>query len=198
MRAIARRLYEAVRALPIVSPHGHVDPRLLLDDEPFPDPATLLVTPDHYVTRLLHAGGVALDALGVGQGGLDEATAREVWRQLCTHWELYRGTPVRYWLESELADIFEVSVRPSAQTADVIYDQIADRLADRGLPAPRAVRAVRHRGACHHGRSVRRPGRAQRAGRGPRLEGQGGSDVPARRLSRAGAAGMGGAGTTSR
>ena len=57
-RAIARRLYDAVRDLPVISPHGHVDPRLLLDDEPFPDPATLFVTPDHYVTRLLHADGV--------------------------------------------------------------------------------------------------------------------------------------------
>jgi glucuronate isomerase len=54
-RAIARRLYEAVRELPVISPHGHVDPRVLLEDEPFPDPATLLITPDHYVTRLLHA-----------------------------------------------------------------------------------------------------------------------------------------------
>src|SRR5437764_15369051 len=129
VRAIASRLYEAVRDMPIVSPHGHVDPRLLLDDDPFTDPATLLVTPDHYVTRLLHASGVSLDALGVGQNALDEATAREVWRHLCMHWEVYRGTPVRYWLESELADIFGVSVRPSAQTADIIYDQIADRLA---------------------------------------------------------------------
>ena len=72
-RAIARRLYEAVRDLPVISPHGHVDPRLLLGDEPFPDPATLFVTPDHYVTRLLHADGVGLDALGVGQGPLSEA-----------------------------------------------------------------------------------------------------------------------------
>jgi glucuronate isomerase len=138
VRAIARRLYEAVHALPIVSPHGHVDPGLLLDDDPFADPATLLVTPDHYVTRLLHASGVALDALGVGHGRLDEAAAREVWRHVCTHWEVYRGTPVRYWLESELADIFEVSVRPSAQTADSIYDQIADRLAQEAY-RPRAL-----------------------------------------------------------
>jgi glucuronate isomerase len=138
VRAIARRLYEAVRDLPIVSPHGHVDPGLLLDDDSFADPATLLVTPDHYVTRLLHASGVGLDALGVGQGELDEATAREVWRQLCAHWEVYRGTPVRYWLESELADIFGVSVQPSAQTADAIYDQIADRLAQEAY-RPRAL-----------------------------------------------------------
>jgi glucuronate isomerase len=138
VRAIARRLYVAVRDLPILSPHGHVDPRLLLHDEPFADPASLLVTPDHYVTRLLHASGVPLDALGVGRGQLAEAEAREVWRLLCSHWDVYRGTPVRYWLEAELAEIFEVSVRPSAQTADAIYDQVADRLAKDGY-RPRAL-----------------------------------------------------------
>jgi glucuronate isomerase len=138
VRAIARRLYEVVRDLPILSPHGHVDPRLLLDNEPFADPASLLVTPDHYVTRLLHASGVPLDALGVGRGQLAEAEAREVWRLLCSHWDAYRGTPVRYWLEAELAEIFEVSVRPSAQTADAIYDQVADRLTKDGY-RPRAL-----------------------------------------------------------
>jgi glucuronate isomerase len=129
VRAIARRLYEAVRDLPVLSPHGHVDPRLLLDNQPFADPASLLVTPDHYVTRLLHASGVPLDALGVGRGPLREAEAREVWRRLCSHWDAYRGTPVRFWLEAELAEIFGVSLRPSAQTADAMYDQIAERLA---------------------------------------------------------------------
>ncbi len=138
VRAIARQLYDAVRELPIISPHGHVDPRILVDDEPFRDPADLFVTPDHYVTRLLHASGVPLDTLGVGQGPLPEAKAREVWRQLCSHWHVFRGTPVRYWLESELAEIFEITVRPSAETADAIYDSLAQRLAQ---PAyrPRAL-----------------------------------------------------------
>ena len=138
VRGIARRLYEAVRDLPIISPHGHVDPQILLDDEPFRDPATLLVTPDHYVTRLLHATGVPLDALGVGQGSLTEDRAREAWRLLCSHWPVFRGTPMRYWLDSELADIFDVTVRPSAGTADAIYDQVAERLARPGY-RPRAL-----------------------------------------------------------
>src|SRR4051812_24090326 len=116
VRAIARRLYEQVRDLPIISPHGHVDPRLLFDDAPFHDPAELFVSPDHYVTRLLHASGVPLDALGVGQGPLSEARAREAWRLLCAHWDVFRGTPVRYWLESELVEIFGVTQRPSADT----------------------------------------------------------------------------------
>jgi glucuronate isomerase len=115
-----------------------VDPRLLLDDEPFSDPATLLITPDHYVTRLLHADGVALDALGVGQGPLDDDAARQVWRRLCERWHVYRGTPVRFWLEAELAEIFGVTARPSAETADAIYDQIAERLRDDAY-RPRAL-----------------------------------------------------------
>ena len=138
VRAVARRLYDAVRQLPIVSPHGHVDPRILLDDEPFRDPASLFVTPDHYITRLLHASGVPLDALGVGAGPLGEDQARAVWRQLCAHWPVFRGTPMRYWLDAELGEIFDVSVRPSAATADRIYDQLAERLSRREY-RPRAL-----------------------------------------------------------
>ena len=60
VRDIARRLYNAVRDLPIISPHGHVNPRILLDNVPFRDPAELFVTPDHYVTRLLHASATTI------------------------------------------------------------------------------------------------------------------------------------------
>jgi glucuronate isomerase len=127
---VARGLYDGVRDLPLICPHGHVDPKLLLDDEPFTDPAALFVTPDHYVTRLLHADGVPLDDLGVGQGPLSEDAARRVWRLLCGRWHLFAGTPVRMWLEAELGAIFGVTARPSAGTADAIYDQIAERLAD--------------------------------------------------------------------
>ena len=137
-RAIARRLYDAVRELPLISPHGHVDPRLLLDDEPFPDPAALFVTPDHYVTRLLHADGVGLEELGVGRGPLPEDAARAAWRRLCERWHLFAGTPVRLWLEAELGEIFGVGARPAAQTADAIYDQVAERLREDAY-RPRAL-----------------------------------------------------------
>src|SRR5674476_1267093 len=138
VRDIARRLYKTVQDLPIISPHGHVDPRILLDDVPFRDPAQLFVTPDHYVTRLLHASGIRLEALGVGQGPLSESAARAAWRLLCSHWDIFRATPVRYWLESELAEIFEVTVRPSADTADAIYDHLAERLSQAAY-RPRAL-----------------------------------------------------------
>jgi glucuronate isomerase len=138
LRPVARRLYEAVRDLPIISPHGHVDPRMLRDDAPFADPAALFIQPDHYVTRILHAHGVPLQRLGVGEGPLPEDRARAVWRELCTHWAAFRGTPVQYWLATELHDIFGVAERPDTADPDALYDQIADRLA-RDDHRPRAL-----------------------------------------------------------
>ena len=63
VRDIARDIYESVRELALICPHGHVDPQVLLDNAPFPGPASLLLTPDHYVTRLLHADGVRLERM---------------------------------------------------------------------------------------------------------------------------------------
>ncbi len=110
-------------------------PEWLADDIAFADPTSLLITPDHYVTRLLHAHGVDLGDLGVGRESFDAEDSRRAFRILCEHWSAYRGTPVRFWLDAQLADIFGVTVRPSAATADAIYDQIADRL---GRPEYRA------------------------------------------------------------
>lgn len=127
-RSIARQLYAEVKDLPIISPHGHVPAEWIAQDTPFGDPTSLLVSPDHYVTRLLHANGVALENLGVGGTPLTPQQSRDAWRALCTHWAAFRGTPSRYWMENELSEIFGVTVRPSAATADAIYDQIADVL----------------------------------------------------------------------
>ncbi|HET9648051.1 MAG TPA: glucuronate isomerase, partial [Microlunatus sp.] len=128
VRAIATDLYAATADLPIISPHGHVPASWLADDIAFSDPTALLVTPDHYVTRLLHASGVSLDTLGVGVVPLTAEASRAAFRILCEHWSVYRGTPVRYWFDAQLAEIFKVAVRPAAATADAIYDQIADCL----------------------------------------------------------------------
>jgi glucuronate isomerase len=129
LRSTARRLYDSVKDLPIISPHGHVPAQWLADDIPFSDPTSLLITPDHYVNRMLHAHGVELSVLGVGQGPMTERASREAFRILCSHWSAYRGTPVRLWFDTQLGEIFDVTVRPSAETADQIYDQVASCIA---------------------------------------------------------------------
>ena len=96
LRAIARTVYAATKDLPLVCMHGHVDAAVLADDAPFADPAALLITPDHYVTRMLASPGGA--ARGprrpAPDGGPVETDARAIWRTFCAHWHLFRGTPV--------------------------------------------------------------------------------------------------------
>jgi glucuronate isomerase len=95
-RAVARELLAGIAGLPLVAVHGHVDVGLLDADRPFPDPASLLVSADHYVLRVLHSVGVPLEALGQGPG---PHRPREIWRHLCVHWDALRGTASRLWLE---------------------------------------------------------------------------------------------------
>lgn len=130
VRDIARQLYKEVAEAPIISPHGHVPAEWLAENNPFTDPTTLLLTPDHYTNRMLHsAGGVDLAELGVPVGKqLTEAQARTGFRKLCENWKVLRGTPVQFWFEAEFHDVFGVDVMPSSDTADQIYDQIADCL----------------------------------------------------------------------
>jgi glucuronate isomerase len=79
-RSIAKRLYSSVCDLPIISPHGHTNPRWFAENEPFPDPVQLFIVPDHYVFRMLYSQGVPLEQLGVGSASLEDP--RRVWRIL--------------------------------------------------------------------------------------------------------------------
>ncbi|WP_308465477.1 glucuronate isomerase [Rathayibacter soli] len=124
-RDIARGLYETVEALPIISPHGHVDPRLLVADEAFGDPAELFIRYDHYVTRLLHAAGVDLTELGVAdERGRVVAPPRAVWATFCRNWHLFAGTASGYWLRDVFARLFEIGELPDSQNADELFDTI--------------------------------------------------------------------------
>lgn len=139
-RQVARAVYDSVKDAPIISPHGHVDAALIAADQPFSDPASLLITPDHYVLRLLHANGVDLAALGRADlsGTSPVPPGRTIWRNLADHWDDFLGTPVRYWFETELHDVFGLTEQPSAANADAQYDHIAGLLASPAF-RPRAL-----------------------------------------------------------
>ena len=145
-RAVARRLLASIEHLPIVSPHGHTDPQWFADNAPFEDPAQLLITPDHYVLRMLYSLGVSLPQLGVRpqsdadgeQAGGTAVDSREIWRIFAEHYHVFRGTPSRLWLDWVFAEVFGLQVQLEAGTADHYFDVISARL---GEPAfrPRAL-----------------------------------------------------------
>ncbi|SCG42935.1 glucuronate isomerase [Micromonospora coxensis] len=132
VRGLARELYALAAPQPIISPHGHVDPAILAEDRPFPDPARLLIVPDHYLTRMLLSQGVPPARLGVPtvDGSPVEPDGRTIWRLFAAHWHLFRGTPSRLWLERTFADVFGVTTPLSPATADAVYDELAARLAE--------------------------------------------------------------------
>lgn len=141
-RARARELYQQICALPLVCPHGHVPPQLLADDAPLGDPAELFVIPDHYIFRMLYSQGVALEDLGVPRvdGGAYERDPRAIWQRFCEHFYLFRGTPTGLWLKEELIALFGIAEKPSAKSAQALYDQLAAKLAQPEF-RPRALLA---------------------------------------------------------
>ena len=127
LQGTADTLYQGIRDLPIVSPHGHCDPAWFARNTAFANPADLLVKPDHYVFRMLYSQGIPLEDLGVGVAG-QETDPRKVFHIFAAHWHLFLGTPSRVWIEYVMRETMGINTELSAETADAVYDQIAARL----------------------------------------------------------------------
>ena len=127
VRSIARGLYQHVRSLPIVSPHGHTQAAWFAKNQPFPDPATLFVQPDHYVYRMLYSAGISMEELEIGEPELKDP--RKVWRIFANNYFLFRGTPTRMWLDFAFQELFGLQERLSAKSADLYFDTISEKLA---------------------------------------------------------------------
>jgi len=128
-RAVAVKLYDAVRDLPIISPHGHTDPQWFADNKPFPNPTALFIQPDHYIFRMLYSQGITLESLGIPQNdGKQSADPREVWRIFAKNYYLFRGTPTRLWIDYAFSEQFGLKERLSPDNADEYYEIIAKKL----------------------------------------------------------------------
>lgn len=139
-RELARALYDTVKDLPIVSPHGHTDPQWFADDTAFANASALFITPDHYVFRMLYSQGVGLEDLGIARrdGAPVEQDARRIWHTFAAHYHLFRGTPTRMWLDHAFRTVFGMEERLTPESADRYFDRINAALA---TPAfrPRAL-----------------------------------------------------------
>ena len=130
IRRVAHTLFDETRTLPLICPHGHVEPRLLAENKRFPDPTALLITPDHYIVRMLYSQGVSLSALGIASldGSVSEREPRKIWQLFAQHFHLFLGTPTGVWIQHELSDLFGVSGKLNGDSAMRVYDAIEERL----------------------------------------------------------------------
>ena len=138
-RDVARRLFREVERLPLICPHGHTEPVWFAENDKFPDPAQLLIVPDHYVVRMLVSQGMTHADLGVPSrdGSPFETNSRAIWRRFAENYTLFRSTPVRHWMDYTLETLFGVEGL-SKQTADAAYDQIQAALTEEDF-RPRAL-----------------------------------------------------------
>lgn len=125
-RKIAQALYASIKDLPIVSPHGHTQASWFAKNDPFPDPATLFVLPDHYVYRMLYSQGVSLEDLEISDPVV--RNPRKVWSIFARYYYLFRGTPTRMWLDYAFQELFGLNQPLSDETADLYYNTISERL----------------------------------------------------------------------
>jgi glucuronate isomerase len=125
-RTIARALYAHIKGLPIVSPHGHTQAAWFANNEPFPNPASLFVQPDHYVYRMLLSQGISMESLEIGQPKMKDP--RKVWSIFASHYYLFRGTPTRIWLDFAFQELFGLEERLTAKTAGLYFDTISEKL----------------------------------------------------------------------
>lgn len=130
IRKIAMELYESVKDLPIVCPHGHVDPSYLAENKPYPDPTELILIPDHYVFRMLYSQGIKLESLGIPtiDGTPVETDHCKIWQTFADHFYLFFGTPTGAWLSHEFSEVFGIKEKLNSESAQRIYGELQEKI----------------------------------------------------------------------
>lgn len=138
-REITRRLYDAVKTLPIISPHGHTDPSWFANNELFANPHALFIAPDHYLVRMLYSQGITMAELGISSKKGDVvANVRSAWRTFARHYYLFSATPTGFWLNHIFSELFNLSSQLDESTADHYFDTISEALLQESF-RPRAL-----------------------------------------------------------
>lgn len=130
IRKIAREIYESIKDLPIISPHGHVDPKIFAENKPFPNPTQLFLVPDHYLFRMLYSQGIPMESLGVPtvDGSKVETDPRKIWQIFADNFYLFSGTPSGVWLSHEFNIVFGIEEKLYGKNAQKIYDQLQEKI----------------------------------------------------------------------
>jgi glucuronate isomerase len=131
VRKIAREIYNTIKSMPIVSPHGHVDASIFAENKPFPNPTQLFLIPDHYIYRMLYSQGLAtIEELGVPDvdGTVYESDPKKIWKVFASNYYLFNGTPSGVWLDYEFSNVFGIKEKLNEKNAFKIYDQLQAKI----------------------------------------------------------------------
>lgn len=130
VRNVARDIYNSVKDLPIVAPHGHVEPIILAENKPFPNPTELIFIPDHYIFRMMYSQGITMENMGIPtiNGDEVESDPKKIWKLFAENYYLFSGTPSGVWLDYEFNKIFGIEEKLDGDNALKIYDELLEKI----------------------------------------------------------------------
>jgi glucuronate isomerase len=130
VRKYAREIYHSIKDLPIISPHGHVDPSIFSENKPFPNPTQLFIIPDHYLYRMLYSQGISMESLGIPtiDGSKVEIDSRKIWQIFADNYFLFSGTPSGAWLSYEFGVVFGIKEKLNSSNAQKFYDKLQEKI----------------------------------------------------------------------
>lgn len=118
----AKKIYSAIKALPIIDYHCHLDDKAIKDDKTFSDISELWLSGDHYKWRVMRLCGVSEDYI-TGNKPFGEKFYKfaGIMPMLC-------GNPVYAWAHMELKQIFGITKPLNSDTAEEIRNEANEKL----------------------------------------------------------------------
>ena len=118
----AKKIYSAIKDLPIIDYHCHLDDKAIKDDKTFSDIGELWLSGDHYKWRAMRLCGVSEDYITGNRSFIDKFKKfAEILPSLC-------GNPVYAWAHMELKQIFGIEKPLNSGTAKEIRNEANEKL----------------------------------------------------------------------
>ena len=119
----ARKLYSAIKDLPIIDYHCHLSPKLIAEDYRFRNAFDLFLGGDHYKWRQMRTNGIDEKYI---TGDADEY---EKFLAFARTMPYLIGNPLYHWTHLELKRYFDIDLTLSEKTCKEIWDKCNECLA---------------------------------------------------------------------
>jgi glucuronate isomerase len=114
----AEKIYSAVKDLPIIDYHCHLDQKVIASNEGFSDIGELWLKADHYKWRSMRLCGVEEYYI------TGKASYKEKFLQYAKIMPKLVGSPLYYWTHMELRAVFGITLPLGEDTAEEIYREV--------------------------------------------------------------------------
>ena len=130
----ARKLYEAVKDLPIVDYHCHLSPKMIAEDYKFRNAFDLFLGGDHYKWRQMRTNGVDEEYI---TGGADEYEKFKAFARTVPY---LIGNPLYHWTHLELKRYFDIDETLNEESCERIWNRVNECLAKDEYSAKSLIR----------------------------------------------------------